>query len=117
MTIEITGAVRSTKTQPERAVVALGDTVQWVIRVGATGVKSISWQVYFNEGSPFKNRSWRMTTEGSSDKDEFVHTGVIDAGEAQKPGEYKYGVRAVDASDNKELSDDDPFLVVQPRLL
>ena len=40
---------------------------------------------------------------------------MIEAGEAQQPGEYKYGVRATDASTNEELCDDDPFLIVQSR--
>ncbi len=114
MVIEITGIVGRTRTEPERAVVALGETVRWVIRAGATGVKSVEWQVYFSHGSPFKERSWKLTTEGGSEND-AAHAGVIDAGEAQQPGEYKYGVRAVDASTNQEISDDDPFLIVQSR--
>jgi hypothetical protein len=115
MVIEITGIVGHTRTEPERAVVSLGETVRWVVRAGGNGVKSIEWQVYFNHGSPFKERSLKMTTEEGSENGEAPHAGVIDAGEAQQPGEYKYGVRAVDTSTNQELSDDDPFLIVQSR--
>ena len=114
MDIEITGVVGSTRTEPERAVVALGETVRWLVRVRA-GVKSIEWRVYFSKGSPFKEGSWKTTTERSSEGDDAAHTGVIEAGEAQQPGEYKYGVRATDASTNEELCDDDPFLIVQSR--
>jgi hypothetical protein len=114
MDIEITGVVGSTRTEPERAVVALGETVRWLVRARAR-VKSIEWRVYFSKGSPFKEGSWKTTTEGSSEGGDAAHTGVIEAGEAQQPGEYKYGVRATDASTNEELSDDDPFLIVQSR--
>lgn len=115
MDIEITGIVGRTRTIPERAVVALGETVRWIVRAGGIGAKSIEWQVYFRQGSPFKEHSWKMKTEGKSENDDAAHAGVIDAGETQQPGEYKYGVRAVDTSTNQELSDDDPFLIVQSR--
>lgn len=115
MDIEITGIVGRTRTVPERAVVALGETVRWIVRAAGNGVKSIEWQVYFRQGSPFKERSLKMTTEAGSENGQAPHAGVIDAGEAQQPGEYKYGVRAVDASTSKELGDDDPFLIVQSR--
>jgi hypothetical protein len=44
-----------------------------------------------------------------------VHVGQIDAGSADDPGEYKYGVRATDGVTRQELSDDDPYIIVRRR--
>ena len=44
-----------------------------------------------------------------------VHVGEVDAGAAEEPGEYKYGVRATDDSTGRVLNDDDPYIIVRRR--
>lgn len=120
MNIRITGTLQHTRTEPERAEVAVGEHVQWSIEVaGRNG--SVEWEIYFEERSPFRRRSFRVATAVQRPLtfpptgEEGVHVGQISAGAAEEPGEYKYGVRATDQETNRPLSDDDPYIIVGRR--
>lgn len=120
MIIHITGRLGESRTSPERAEVAAGETVQWLIEV-VGGTRAIRWEVYFQGRSPFRQRAYNIRTEvrvsfpQGPRPEEAVHIGRIDAGEANEPGEYKYGVRAVDDATRAALSDDDPYIIVRRR--
>jgi hypothetical protein len=119
MNIRITGTLERTRTEPERAEVAVGETVQWSIEVTG-GTRSVEWEIYFENESPFRRRSYRVRTEAQSltipaVPETGVHVGRIDAGIADEPGEYKYGVKATDETTRRALSDDDPYIIVRRR--
>jgi len=119
MNIRITGTLRQTRTEPERAEVAVGEHVQWSIEVTG-GTRSVEWEVYFDNESPFRRRSYRVRTEAQvltipPVPEAGVHIGRIEAGSADEPGQYKYGVRATDETANRQLSDDDPYIIVRRR--
>ena len=119
MNICIMGSIGRTRTEPEHAEVAVGESVQWSIAV--TGeIRSVEWEVYFDGGSPFWRRSYRVTTEAElltipPVTDGGVHVGRIDAGIADEPGEYKYGVKATSEATGRQLSDDAPYIIVRRR--
>jgi hypothetical protein len=123
MIIRITGRIGQTRTEPERAEVAVGETVQWSIEVtgGTRTARSVAWEIYFQGKGPFNQLSYRATTEvvvprtDPPQQDVGVHVGKIDAGKAEEPGEYKYGVRAIDEATRHALSDDDPHIIVRRR--
>jgi len=120
MKIRITGTLDGTRTEPEKAEVAVGEHVSWSIEVrGRT--PSVGWEIYFENDSPFRRRSYRVATtmrvsQTYPPSDEAaIHVGEVDAGTAEEPGEYKYGVRASDDSTGRILSDDDPYIIVRRR--
>jgi hypothetical protein len=68
------------------------------------------WTIYFLDKHPFGSppgREWSQRTE----PDQKV---FLDIGTAREPGDYKYGVRIINAETCKEISDDDPRLIVRP---
>jgi hypothetical protein len=129
MIIHITGRLGKTKAEPERAVVDVGEPVEWSVEVsaGPRAVPLVTWEVYFGHESPFDQRSWRVESKIVGrrrkwplrkrwrDKNKNVYRAKITAGEANEPGEYKYGVRAFSSSPETPLSDDDPYIVVRRR--
>ena len=124
MIINITGRLGETKAEPERAIIEVGEPVQWAVRVagGRRWIPSVLWEVYFEKESPFRERTWRVSSELKEpgrrrwrDKRKAVHVATIEAGEAHEPGEYKYGVRAFAGSTQELLGDDDPYIVVRER--
>jgi len=117
MNIHITGTLERTRTEPERAEVAVGETVRWSIEVTG-GTRSVEWEVYFENESPFRRRSYRVTTDARlltipPGPEAGLHVGQIDAGIADERGEYKYGVKATDETTRRALSDDDPYIIVR----
>lgn len=124
MNIRITGRLGETRAEPLRAEVSIGERVQWTIEVASARrlVRSVLWEVYFEGMSPFRQRSFRITTPLRQPPEEppfgqlAVYEGQIIAGETVDPGEYKYGVRAFDDASGDYLGDDDPWIVVWQRL-
>ncbi len=120
MNIRITGTLARTRTEPEKAEVGVGEHVTWSIAVAGRS-RSVEWEIYFEDRSPFRRRSYQVATEATVPRTDApggetsVHVGQIDAGAAEEPGEYKYGVRATDKANQQALSDDDPYLIVRPR--
>jgi hypothetical protein len=121
MIIRIAGTLEQTRTEPERAEVSVGEHVQWSIEV-AGRTRSVGWEIYFGEQSPFRRRSYSVATAVQipltfPPSDEGgVHVGAVDAGAVDaEPGEYKYGVRATDSATQRALSDDDPHIIVRRR--
>lgn len=94
---------------PDPAVVARGEPVIWSLIFADPSAfpKSVQWTIYFGEQHPFG------PTAGSSCT-QLVEPGFHQyiAGPALEAGEYKYGVRLVDAQSNRRMSDDDPWLIV-----
>ncbi|MEO5925085.1 MAG: hypothetical protein ABIR70_14790 [Bryobacteraceae bacterium] len=122
MIIRITGTLEQTRTEPGRAEVSVGEHVQWLIEV-AGRARSVGWEIYFEGQSPFRRRSYRLATAVQApltfppSEEEGVHVGAVDAGAVDaEPGEYKYGVRAIDSATQRALSDDDPHIIVRRRL-
>ena len=122
MVIHIWGRLGETRISPDRAEVDIGEPVGWLIEVDGGPrsrrelvVSRVAWQIYFEGPSPFRERSYDVTTEVDRDAQQLVHRVMIDAGEGAEPGDYKYGVRAVNAQTRQALSDDDPYIVVRPR--
>jgi hypothetical protein len=112
--------------QPDPAVVPVGDTVIWQLRYFDSD-DPIQMTVYFDHGTPFKN--WRSRSVETKQKDKEqrddkhdgekqqeggVSEGTIDGGKADETGDYKYGVRLLNARTKVPLSDDDPWLKVIP---
>jgi hypothetical protein len=120
MNIHITGTLDGTRTEPSKAEVAVGEHVKWSIQV--TGrTRSVGWEIYFENKSPFRRQSYRLATAVQvpltfpPSDEAAVHVGEVDAGAAEEPGEYKYGVRATDDSTGRVLNDDDPYIIVRRR--
>jgi hypothetical protein len=122
MIIQIIGRLGEPLTIPERAEVVVGEMVQWSIAVigGGRPIRSVKWEFYFEGRSPFPRRTYSVTTGiqvprgRPSTVQEIAYIATIDAGHASGPGEYKYGVRAIDEATEHALSDDDPYIVVRP---
>jgi hypothetical protein len=97
---------------PDPAVVSRGTPIMWRFRSIALSIPQVLWTVYFTHGSPFRSQGTQFTTTTAN----FVgqHTGTTGSVTADDPGEYKYGVRAQDVSNQSTLGDDDPRLVVTP---
>jgi hypothetical protein len=123
MIIQITGRLGETKITPERAEVTVGETVLWAIEVSAGNFRApaVRWDVYFQDAIPFKRPPISITSRlhdtfrEISPREHRAYTAVINAGQAEEPGEYKYGIRAIDTLTGLALSDDDPYIVVRRR--
>lgn len=126
MIILVRGRLGNITVEPERAVVEVGDHVEWSIEVNGWHRKSpgasVTWEIYFGQETPFSRHNWRVETEVKlprrkrwRDKNKVAYVATIEAGEANGPGEYKYGVRAFSDSPGAPISDDDPYLIVRPR--
>jgi hypothetical protein len=98
--IEVDFDGRSWRTVPDPAIVARQDLVAWRFR----GPSSIEWSVYFPEKTPFHNGR-ELTAD---------YGGTTAALPTEEEGEYKYEVRAKDATSKKEIGKDDPKLIVMP---
>jgi hypothetical protein len=110
------GLGRRLSIHPDPAFLRVGDQVTWQLSFASEAVlESVEWIVYFSEDNPFmpqtKSKTLRQVTKtiGAGD-----HKGTLYGGRAQHPGDYKYGVRIMDGISRKQLSDDDPRLIVRP---
>lgn len=101
------------KVDPDPAVVKVGTPVQWHFVVsGIQAHTKLRWEVYFDHTNPF---TWTVRSlETSGDAEQADQVGVVFGGEAQKPGDHKYGVRVFHSDSGESLGDDDPRLVVRP---
>lgn len=107
--------------QPDPAIVHVGDRVEWQLiflrperglltpRRDPFRFGPLKWTVYFRREQPFGRRGEHEISAPAA-LDEPARIGF---GTAETPGDYKYGVRLVDAT-GEEVSDDDPFLIVLP---
>lgn len=98
---------------PDPAIVGVGTPIEWHFVLGGGPPRyNLRWEVYFDHTRAFP---WRIRTlQTSPDQEEEGHIGVLYAGEAEKLGDHKYGVRVIQADSGENLGDDDPRLVVRP---
>lgn len=102
-------AGKAVAVMPDPAIVTVGERVAWAMRYeGLASGDAIEWTIYFHRGNPFapKVKTWILSI--------ITHEQVLEAGPAEEPGDYKYGVRTVNAKTGQQLSDDDPYLIVRP---
>ena len=98
---------------PDPAIVSRGAPIRWRFRSVSLSVPQVLWTIYFAHGSsPFTSRATQLATTTLNIAGQ--HTGATGTMTAAEPGDYKYGVRAQDLSNQNTLGDDDPHLVVTP---
>jgi hypothetical protein len=107
--VEFDSSIRKFRVSPNPAIVKRGTSITWRFRADNFSGPGILWTVYFDQGTPFAQS---MFTTGSAISN-GQHTGATTAKSADKPGDYKYGVRAQDSSTKNKLGDEDPILRVQ----
>jgi hypothetical protein len=121
MEITIIGRLgESAIVSPDPAIVCVGEPVIWNVHFDTTNLRSgpfrfrmrFRWRIYFRDGiHPFEVDPGR--SEHVTDTDQSM---LIASGNAQKPGDYKYGVLIGNADTGDVLSDDDPRLIVRRHL-
>ncbi len=98
---------------PDPAIVHVGDRVVWRMHLlhRLTGFRfRLKWTIYFHKDHPFSGDYREELTESGETNSDII----IDAGKAETPGDYKYGVRIANAETHETISDDDPILIVRP---
>jgi hypothetical protein len=99
--------------EPDPAYAHVGSKVEWRLSFDKNYPHPIEWVVYFGHATPFKEKEWKAVTGLQTvPPSPAGHEGSIAAGTADESGEYKYGVRIVNANTGEALSDDDPILIV-----
>jgi hypothetical protein len=95
---------------PDPAVVDQGMVIEWYFLV-EPGLPTLDLEVYFSKGSP---TGWpRRRTK--ADRSQHGSTSSVIEAVAEEPGEYKYGVRAIEHATEEVIADDDPYLIVRRR--
>lgn len=97
---------------PDPARVKVGTPVTWRVQANGSQSTLIRWTVFFNHGSPLRSKLDELTITTTTQSHAGQHTGVTGAIAPNKPGDYKYGVRAEDAQTDEPLGEDDPYLIV-----
>ncbi len=99
---------------PQRVRVRVGHPVAWFV-LSFDGLTPVYLQVYFDDRSPFE---WRMqSVEVHPEEKRSPGRRVpspeqpVISGAPDSPGDYKYGVRMLDAHGNL-LDDEDPYITV-----
>jgi len=119
MIITVSYHSRKTAIDPEPATVRLGEPVEWLFISLENNEETIRWTVYFNDGSPFPGFYTSFSVETNlSDKVPgpiagVAHSGRLPALVTVAEGNYKYGVRTENPAKQEQLSDDDPYLIVE----
>jgi hypothetical protein len=110
--VDFDGVTKKFTTHPQNAEVKVGTPVLWRFRSNnLSNVARVRWIVSFKNGSPFGDQGSRFTTV--SRVSGAQHTGATGSNTADTEGDYKYEVRAEDASKKGEtLGEEDPKLKV-----
>ena len=108
---------------PDPVNVLVGEPVFWEF-VSDLPIYNILWEIYFQGGEPFGQglSNLKANTIGAHSTPlgavgpiaRPTHLGLSPSAVASKPGDYKYGIRAMDMDSNQLLGDDDPYLMVLP---
>jgi hypothetical protein len=96
--------------EPDPAVVHVGDRVAWELSLSSRWeLKSpLLLTIYFRKEDPFRhNYGHEWSVHGEPDKPI-----IVEAGTAKEPGDFKYGVRIINADTGSQISDDDPRIIV-----
>ena len=108
---------RTLKIEPDPAYVRIGEPVDWVVRYLGGPFPKLMWTVYFDHGVPFPRGTRQFTVKTSAvsvTEAQVRHEGLVEGGEPEDEGEYKYGVRIADQKSGFKVADDDPYLIVRP---
>lgn len=103
---------------PDPAKVTRGRRVWWRFRSNYLGVRRVRWTVYFWLRNPFSVPDQfdmppeRFEISTDTALQDGQHIGLSEVLTADTPGDYKYGVRAQNLDEGKDLGDDDPHLIV-----
>jgi hypothetical protein len=109
--VEFDSSTKKFRTMPDPAIVSKGTPVNWRFRTDNTeGPARIRWSVYFHNGSPFGTYTIDIPT--FSGRITGQHIALTATMFADDPGDYKYGVKAENASTGALLGEDDPKLEV-----
>lgn len=103
---------------PDPAEVKHGMPVLWRFRAEGLGAHRVRWSVHFKK-SPFKPQPgsaaggpFTIATE-TTQNENGQHTGSSSSTNTDnRPGDYKYDVRAQDAETDETLGNEDPRLIV-----
>lgn len=106
------------KTYPDRLLLRRGENVKWRFQASETSIFEINWTVYFEKRSPFVGvfdfsaRSYLETRDRRNPitRQHLTTTAAKTIG--GEPGEYKYGIRAIDPRNQETLADEDPYIIV-----
>lgn len=119
-------------TDPSPAIVAVGTRVRWILRAPDLENRKLVWKVSFPALRPFDEEPstlkvmtrvaerWQRSEINMEVikmlnlEDEVVlsHRGVTEIQAADRPGEFKYDLSVEDGETGKQISDDDPWLIV-----
>ena len=120
MIIEVIFDGRHLTITPDPAHARVGEDVDWLMLASDPSHRSgqfasLHWEVYFDHGSPFipPLPALQVTTRFDPPV-AMVHRGMVKAGRAQRPGDYKYGVRLFSSASRDPLEDEDPNLLITP---
>ena len=97
--------------EPNTVYLNRGEYLNWDIRVDQElrFINRFRWEIYFPERSPFsfgRTKTFQIETRSFETKE-------LSAGSADVSGEYKYGVRLVNASSDETIYDEDPYIIVR----
>lgn len=95
------------RTFPDPAIVRRGSSVTWRF-LSMRSEDALAWEVYFGRAPFLKEQSLIVTSFRNQNGQ---HAADVTA-DAEKPGDYKYGVRVADAKSGEPIGDDDPRLIV-----
>jgi hypothetical protein len=126
ITIPVTFNADRGLTFPEETIASKGDTIRWLLTDENVNRSSINFKeglefaIYFDKKTPFDwaVNSTTMTyppTAVSNDGLQYQMTPqvqVLAQAVAKEKGDYKYGLRVLDLSEQRELYDDDPRLII-----
>jgi hypothetical protein len=97
------------RVNPDPASVIVGEDIMWDLFYEGYFPDSIQWVIYFDSGNPFnaqRDFSIKMDTSATTPG------GTLVGGAASNEGDFKYGVRLLNAKTSELLSDDDPRIIV-----
>lgn len=98
---------------PEEIIVKKGDKINWVLitqYLRRNELNNLLFELYFDAESPFNWNIGRALIDANSVPDGEIQELAI--GIAEREGEYKYGVRAINRDNDEVIYDEDPYLIV-----
>jgi len=103
------------KISPDPAFVPRGQQIRWVFAVMDKSITQtrLGWKIYFDGANPFNAKGGASFDWTSPYFSSGLEDSSIIPGEANAPGDYKYGIQVVDIRHGQVLGDDDPYLIVR----
>jgi len=66
------------------------------------------WQFYFRGNAPFEKQVFSLETPFGSGGSR----GILEAGVANKKGQFKYGISLTETNSKEDVADEDPLIIV-----